>query len=61
MRTTTRPAVQIENTASIPTSGLREYLYGLAQQHGVTYVETPHDKLARVITHLSDDDVLVRV
>lgn len=42
---------------AIPTSGLADFIVALAAQHGVAYVETPHDKLANVITHLSDDDV----
>jgi hypothetical protein len=53
----TKQTVQFEDNATIPTSGLREYVIGFAQQHGVTYIKTPHDELAEVITRLSDDDV----
>jgi hypothetical protein len=41
----------------LPVSGLRDYILGLASAHGVTYVETPVDKLADTITRLSDDEV----
>jgi hypothetical protein len=41
----------------IPTTGIAEFIVGLAKQHGVRYVQTPHDALAEVITRLSDDDV----
>lgn len=48
---------QDEKTAVIPTSGLTEYIVGLARRYGVAYIKTPNDELAEVITHLSDDDV----
>jgi len=44
-------------TCAIPTSGLNEYIIGLARQHGVKYVKTSSDELAEVITRLADDNV----
>ena len=41
----------------IPPSGLADFITSLAARHGVSYVETPLDALAKVITNLSDDDV----
>ena len=41
----------------LPVSGLREYILELAFTHGVTYIETPADRLADTITRLSDDEV----
>jgi hypothetical protein len=41
----------------LPTYGLRAYIIKLAHRHGVSYVKTPSDQLAQVITNLSDDDV----
>lgn len=43
----------------IPTSGLADYITGLARQHGVTYERTSNDALAEVITRLSDDNVKI--
>lgn len=48
---------QPEKIAIIPSSGVEEYIVELAQRHGVTYIKTPDDALAAVITHISDDDV----
>ena len=41
----------------IPTSGLADYITGLAGQHGVRYERTPDDAMADVITALADDEV----
>jgi hypothetical protein len=41
----------------IPTSGLADYITGLAHQHGVEYKKTPDDAMADVITSLADDEV----
>lgn len=41
----------------IPTSGLADYITGLARQHGVRYERTPDDAMAEVITALADDEV----
>ena len=41
----------------IPTSGLADYITGLARQHGVTDERTSNDALAEVITRLADDNV----
>lgn len=46
-----------EDNITIPTTGLKEYVVELARRYGVTYVETPHDELADVITRLSGDEV----
>lgn len=43
---------------TIPTSGLAEYVTGLARQHGVCYIRTPEDALAEIGTCLADDDVV---
>jgi len=51
-------AIEIQPTeAHLPVSGVREYILELASTHGVTYVETPADRLADIITRLSDDEV----
>ena len=42
---------------AIPTSGLEQFILGLAQRHGVAYVKTSHDRLAEVISRLADDEV----
>lgn len=49
--------VKPKKMAVIPTSGLEEYIVGLAKRHSVAYAKTPHDELAEVITRLADDDV----
>lgn len=36
---------------------VREYIIELARKHNVKYVETDTDRLANMITRLSDDDV----
>lgn len=41
----------------IPATGLAEYITELALLHGVVYVKTPTDELAKVYTRLSDDEV----
>lgn len=41
----------------IPTSGLTDYITGLARQHGIHYERTPDDAIADVITALADDEV----
>lgn len=41
----------------IPTSGIADYITGLARQHGVQYERTPDDAMADVITALADDEV----
>ena len=46
-----------EIKAMIPTSGLADYITGLAHQHGVQYKKTPDDAMADVITSLADDEV----
>jgi hypothetical protein len=33
----------------IPTSGLADYIIGLARQHGVNYERTPDDAIADVM------------
>lgn len=40
-----------------PVSNVGGYITGLAKLHGVSYVKTPSDELAEVITRLSDDEV----
>lgn len=50
-------AVQPEKITNIPTCGLKEYIVGLAQRHGVAYVKTRLDELAEVYSRLSDDNV----
>ncbi|MHB8253600.1 MAG: hypothetical protein ACYDEV_07865 [Acidiferrobacter sp.] len=52
-----RKLTQSSEITSIPISGLAGYIVGLAQRHGVTYVKTPYDELAEVITRLADDEV----
>ena len=42
---------------TIPTSGLREYIEALAQEHGVIYVPGPYDELAAKFSELSDKGV----
>ncbi len=39
------------------TSSIAEYITELAKKHGVSYIRTPDDALAEVITNLADDDV----
>jgi hypothetical protein len=46
-----------QQIANIPASNVAGYITGLAAQHGVTYVKTPLDELAQVITRLADDEV----
>lgn len=41
----------------IPTSGIADYITGLARQHGVQYERTADDAMADVITALADDEV----
>ena len=41
----------------IPTTGLADYITGLARQHGVHYAKTSNDALAEVVTRLADDNV----
>jgi hypothetical protein len=41
----------------IPTSGLRQFILNLANQHNVVYVKTYGDAWADVVTRLSGDDV----
>jgi hypothetical protein len=41
----------------IPMTGLGAYIANLAQRHSVAYVKTGSSALAKVITHLADDDV----
>ena len=41
----------------IPTSGLADYITGLARQHGIHYAKTSSDALAEAITRLGDDRV----
>lgn len=41
----------------IPTSGLANYITGLARQHGIHYERTSNEALSEVITRLSDDNV----
>lgn len=53
----TNKPIHSEEIADIPTSGLEEYIVGLAHRYGVTYLKTPNDELAEVITRLSDDDI----
>jgi len=43
----------------VPKSGIGSFISSLAKENGVTYLETPHDKLAHVITRLSDDNVVL--
>lgn len=42
---------------TIPTAGLREYIIEIARRYGVSYVRTPSDDLAEVISRLSGDEV----
>lgn len=41
----------------IPTTGVADYITGLARQHGVNYERNSNDALAEVITRLADDSV----
>ena len=41
----------------IPTSGIADFVVGLARKNGIQYVRSGTDELADVITRLSDDDV----
>ena len=41
----------------IPTSGLADFVIGLARKNGIQYVRSGTDELADVITRLSDDEV----
>jgi len=52
-----RQPIQPDEVTNIPISGLASYIVGLAQRHGVTYIKTPYDELAEVITRLADDEV----
>lgn len=45
------------NMNEIPQTGLKKYIANLARQHNVRYVETKSSQLAKVITHLSDDEI----
>ena len=42
----------------IPSTGLKEYIVGLANRYGVTYVKTRADEWAETVTRLSGDDVV---
>jgi hypothetical protein len=46
-----------EKMVEIPTSGLGAYIMDLSHRYGVTYIKTPDDELAVLITQLSDDDI----
>jgi ABC-type antimicrobial peptide transport system ATPase subunit len=48
-----------DNKLVIPTSGLRQFIIDLAKQHNVKYVTTGDDLIANVVTHISDDDVVM--
>ena len=41
--------------SKIPSSNISEFILSLAQAHCVEYSETSSDKLAKIITNLSDD------
>lgn len=63
MRKTKRKAIDAEKEAGrhgscdIPTIGVAQFITDLAKRHNISYVKTPNDALAEVITRLSDDDV----
>lgn len=40
-----------------PVSSVSSYVNNMAKQHGVSYLRTPSDELADVITRLSGDEV----
>lgn len=42
----------------IPTTGLAQFIAGLAEKHGVRYRRSADDALADVITRLADDEVV---
>lgn len=48
---------QTKEALTIPLTGLREYIAGLARRYGIVYVRTPSDDLAEVITGLAGDEV----
>lgn len=49
---------QTEDLASIPTSGLMDYVKNLARAHGVVFTKTRGDAWAETVTRLSGDDVV---
>ena len=49
----------METDMVYPVTDVGDYISGLAAIHGVSYVKTPYDELAEVITRLSDDDVVM--
>ncbi len=46
-------------THAIPTRRLAAYICDLARKHNVSYIRTPDDAVADVITRLADDDVVM--
>ena len=41
----------------LPVSSVSGYVASIAKQHGVSYLRTPSDELADVVTRLSGDEV----
>ena len=41
----------------LPVSSVSSYIDSIAKQHGVSYLRTPSDELADVVTRLSGDEV----
>ena len=41
----------------LPVSSVSSYVANIAKRHGVSYLRTPSDELADVITRLSGDEI----
>lgn len=50
--------IHSEENFIIPSTGLKEYIAGLASRYGVSYVKTRADEWAETVTRLSGDDVV---
>jgi hypothetical protein len=47
----------MEIAVPLPVSSVSSYIDSIAKQHGVSYLRTPSDELADVVTRLSGDEV----
>jgi hypothetical protein len=47
----------MEIAVPLPISSVSSYVDSIAKQHGVSYLRTPSDELADVVTRLSGDEV----
>jgi hypothetical protein len=51
-----KPA-ELDLIGQIPETDIREFIADLAKHHGIEYVETGLNAMAKVFTHLSDKDI----